>query len=98
MPFALAERSFPPAMNRQAKRSLRRLWFLLLLVFGVPAAYVLSVGPVVFIWHKFNLSDKGPVADVVFAIYEPLEDLPHDSAIKKALDIYVGFWDPRHQK
>ena len=82
-------------MNSQAKRSVRRFWLLLLLILAFPAAYVLSIGPVVFVWHTFKLSDKGPVGEVVFPLYAPLERLPSDSAIKKALDFYVGLWDPR---
>lgn len=81
--------------GNKKRRSIRRLWFVLLLVLAFPAAYVLSIGPIVFVWHTFKLSDKGPVANVVFPLYEPLERLPKDTAIKKALDFYVGLWDPR---
>ena len=82
-------------MSIKAKRPIRRLSLLFLLILALPAAYVLSIGPVVFIWHTFSLSDKGPVAEVVFPLYRPLERIPDDTAMKKALNFYVRLWDPR---
>ena len=61
---------------------------------GVAAVYVLSIGPVVFMWKTFDLSDKGPFAEVVFSLYDPLDRLPEDLAIKKALNFYVRLWEP----
>ena len=62
-------------MKPQAKRSVRRLW-LLLLILALPAAYVLSIGPVGFIVQKFDLSSETPIAASIAAPYRPLERLP----------------------
>jgi len=81
-------------MKPQAKRSVRRLWLLLLLILGLPAAYVLSLGPVVLIWQTFDLSAQTPIGSSIAALYRPLERLPEDSPLKKALDLYVHLWVP----
>ena len=81
-------------MSIKAKRTARRLWLLLLLILALPAAYVLSIGPAVFIWWTFEL-DKGTYAKTIAALYAPLERIPEGTAMKKALNFYVRLWDPR---
>lgn len=78
------------------KRKIYR-WLLLpvLSFFGVGALYVLSLGPVVYVWHTFNLSANTPIGASIATFYWPLEILPGNSPLKKALDFYVGLWDPR---
>lgn len=41
------------------------------------ALYVLSIGPVFFIWHVFKLDDEGPLFDAVWGAYKPLLEHEH---------------------
>lgn len=84
-------------MNREMKpkRKIYR-WLLLPLIsfFGAGALYVLSIGPVVYIWHTLDLSANTLIGASITILYGPLERLPGNSPMKKALDFYVRLWDP----
>ena len=81
-------------MKPQAKRSVRRLWLLLLLILGLPAAYVLSLGPVAFVWNTFHLPLPARVSNALVAFYAPIGRIPKDSAMGKARDYYISLWIP----
>lgn len=82
-------------MNPQAKCSVRRLWFLFLLVLAFPAAYVLSIGPAVFIWRTFDISDTSPIGYSIATLYRPIGLIPEKKPFKKAVRFYIRLWLPR---
>ena len=60
----------------------------------LPVFYVLSVGPAILIFKKFNLDD-GPIGDAIHAFYSPLRNYANknpDRPEVKLLQRYANFW------
>jgi hypothetical protein len=79
-------------MSTAKPRSIRRRISLVLVSpFLAIALYILSIGPVFFIWHVFKLDDQGPLFDAVWGLYKPLLDREH-TPFGEFLSWYANLW------
>lgn len=79
-------------MDVQAKARCRGLLSSLGWIAGLATFYVLSLGPVVWVWDKFpSLKNNRSLTTVLATVYAPMEQLnePH---CKRLLHLYLGLW------
>ena len=77
-------------------RNWKRAVWIVTLCACLPVFYVLSIGPTVFILHKFGLEDR-PLGGAMRAFYSPLinyarqnRDRPEVQLLKKYVEMWGG--------
>jgi hypothetical protein len=65
----------------------------LMLLLSVPVVYLLSFGPVEWVWLKLRLHKRAAPDRIRHILYKPLEDLYHANfAGGRWYKYYVNFW------
>ena len=77
---------------KKPSKPIRAIAWLLAFLTAIPAVYVLSVGPVIWAWEKWNWANNDFAAPLI-VIYRPLESIAKSpSYAGKLLRTYVRFW------
>jgi hypothetical protein len=74
-------------MPSEEKEKSRGLYWTLAVLALLPLLYVLSIGPVVAVWHR-----AGGNMDAVWAVYFPIILLHDQTPLRKPLEWYMRLW------
>lgn len=82
------------AQEASARSSKDLIWVCLCWLALIVALYVLSIGPVMKITDKMNISNPHPVARFFTTFYKPLELAYAKTLLHKPLGLYYHLWIP----
>jgi hypothetical protein len=82
------------AKEAPARSSKDLIWVCLCWFAAIVALYVLSIGPVMKITDKMNISNPHPAARIFASFYKPLEWAYANTFLHTPLGLYYHLWIP----